>query len=166
MLAIMLAGLAGCGFSLKGSQALPKGLPRAAVVAPIDSQLAPALERLLREVGVALVAPEQATAQFHILSEAAPARILTVGPEGRVREFRVEATARVRVVRSDGRETLLQDLASSRDFVYDPTRVLGKGIEQELVVEALFDELARQVLAQAERLPTQAPDTSDANQGA
>jgi LPS-assembly lipoprotein len=103
----------------------------------------------LRGAGVVLVeSPFDATATFSILSDIPGQRVLSVSARNVPREFEVFYTVFYSVQAKD--VTLLEPSSQTltRDYTWDETQVLGKEKEEELLREAIVDDLVRIVLIQ------------------
>ena len=89
-----------------------------------------------------------ATATLTISHDETDQRVLSVSARNVPTEYEVYYSIAYSL--DSGRVSLLetQSLTVTRDYTYDPTFVLGKGREQELLREALVDDLVRIVLKQ------------------
>ncbi len=107
----------------------------------------------LAAAGVDVVeSPDAATAVFSLLFDETGQRVLSVSARNTPAEFEVFYSIEYALV-SDG-ESLLpqQDLTLTRYYVYDETLVLGKAREEELLRQAIVDDLVRIVLKQVSTL--------------
>ena len=103
----------------------------------------------LRLAGVQLVDDaSNATATFAILYDRTDQRVLSVSARNVPTQFEVYYT--IEYTLDSGAKNLLelQTLTLTRDYTYDPTLVLGKAHEQELLRDAIVDDLVRIVLKQ------------------
>ena len=113
------------------------------------SQFYRELRRNLQAVGVeVLESPEGATATLSILYDLTDQRVLSVSARNVPTEFEVFYTVRYSI--TSGGQSLLepQDLTLTRDYTYDATLVLGKAHEEQLMRDAIVDDLVRIVLKQ------------------
>jgi LPS-assembly lipoprotein len=147
---LLCLSLAACGFQLRGSGSLPPALERTQVVG------LSALDPIARELAAQLQArgarvvddPAQATAVLSVARiEDDKERVLSVGSDGRVREYEITQSVRFRV---DGRGNDLrlpeETLSVSRDLRFDPEGVLAADREEQLLREAMDRELAQMIL--------------------
>lgn len=107
------------------------------------------LRAALKSAGVQLVDdPTDATATFTISYDETDQRVLSVSARNVPTEYEVHYT--VEYVLNGGTRNLLesQSLTATRDYTYDSTLVIGKAREQELLREAIVDDLVRIVLKQ------------------
>ena len=141
---------AGCGFSLRGATATPEAMQRTYIDTPDRfSQFYRELRRNLQAAGVEVLdSPEGATATLSILYDFTDQRVLSVSARNVPTEFEVFYTVRYAI--SNGAESLLepQELTLTRDYTYDATLVLGKAKEEQLMRDAIVDDLVRIVLKQ------------------
>lgn len=142
--------LAGCGFQLQGTITTPTEMERTYISASDDRSL---FYREFREAliaaGVNLVDAEtNATATFTILYDHTDQRVLSVSARNVPTEYEVYYT--IEYTLDSGANNLLepQMLTLTRDYTYDPTLVLGKEHEQQLLRDAIVDDLVRIVLKQ------------------
>ena len=135
---------------MQGALTIPDGMERTYVEA--DDTFSPfyrTLTRDLRASGVTLVdSMEEATAVLTIYQDQTDQRVLSVSARNVPTEFEVFYVIRYGLM--SGEETLLevQDLSATRSYTYDPTLVLGKAAEQEIMRNAIVDDLVRILLKQ------------------
>ncbi len=113
------------------------------------SQFTRALRRELESVGVDVVdSPSDATATLTILFDDTGQRVLSVSARNVPTEFEVFYTVEYRL--SAGETDLLaaRPLTVTRDYTYDETRVLGKAREEQLLRDAIVEDLVRIVMKQ------------------
>ena len=142
--------LAGCGFQLQGTVTTPTEMERTYISTSDNRSL---FYRELREAllaaDVRLVDSEtEATATFTILYDRTDQRVLSVSARNVPTEYEVYYTIEYSL--DSGAKNLLepQTLTLTRDYTFDPTLVLGKEHEQQLLLYAIVDDLVRIVLKQ------------------
>jgi LPS-assembly lipoprotein len=147
---LLLPFIAACGFSLQGSASVPAAMQRTYIETPDRfSQFYRELRRKLQVAGVeVLESPADATATLSILYDFTDQRVLSVSARNVPTEFEVFYTVRYAI--TSGKENLLeaQELTLTRDYTYDATLVLGKAKEEQLMRDAIVDDLVRIVLKQ------------------
>jgi len=133
---LLAALLAGCGFHLRGSAALP---PAMAVTFIKSNQpystLVDDFATALKSHGVTVTQERgEATAVLSVLDSDIETRILSVDTAGKVLEYEIQQTLRFDVVSARG-ETVVpeQTVSMNRDYLYSNTDVLGKRREKEVV---------------------------------
>ena len=97
---------------------------------------------------VIVESPLDATATFAVLADDTGQRVLSVSARNVPTEFEVFYTVAYQV--ATDQDTLLDTRTQTltRDYTWDETRVLGKEKEEELLREAIVDDLVRVVLIQ------------------
>ncbi|MBT8082678.1 MAG: hypothetical protein KJP08_04270 [Gammaproteobacteria bacterium] len=148
---IGIAALLGaCGFHLQGALATPPEMERTYIAADDRHSLFyRELRVALDSAGVDIVDSSiDATATLTISYDETDQRVLSVSARNVPTEYEVYYTIAYSL--DNGRDNLLetQTLTVTRDYTYDSTLVLGKGREQELLRQALVDDLVRIVLKQ------------------
>ena len=142
--------LAGCGFQLQGAVTIPEAMQQTWIdTADRKSLFYRELRRALLNAGAQLVdSPDDATAVFSIYFDDTDQRVLSVSARNVPTEFEVFYTIQYGLV--SGERTLIeqQDLTLTRDYTYDPTLVLGKAAEEQVIRESIVDDLVRIVLKQ------------------
>jgi len=107
------------------------------------------LREALQSAGVQLVDDAtNATAIFTISYDHTDQRVMSVSARNVPTEYEVFYT--IEYALDSGAKSLLESqmLVLTRDYTYDPTLVLGKAHEQELLRDAIVDDLVRIVLKQ------------------
>lgn len=160
---VALAGLAGCGFQLRGALQVPQEMTRTYIATDERHSLFyQRFRRALEDAGVQVVdSPVEATAEFAILTDDTGQRVLSVSARNIPREYEVYYTIYYSL--QNGEQVLLapQLQTVTRDYTYDETRVLGKAKEEELMREAIVDDLVRIVLIQLSALQPAAAASAD-----
>ena len=153
-LLVAACGLAACGFQLRAAPDIPAEMSRTYISANDRySQFYRKLRDELGNAGVQLVdSPAKSSAVFSILADETDRRVLSVSARNVPREYEVYYTIYYSV--ESGNDTIMtpQSLTLTRDYTYDETLVLGKAREEELLREAIVDDLVRIVLKQLSSL--------------
>ncbi|HEX2139748.1 MAG TPA: LPS assembly lipoprotein LptE [Woeseiaceae bacterium] len=146
--------LAGCGFHLRGAPDIPPEMARTYIAT--DERYSLFYRKLaahLEQAGIELVdSPEKATAELVILADDTGQRVLSVSARNVPREYEVYYTIYYSLV--SGPAVLMEPQLKTltRDYTYDETRVLGKAREEDLLREAIADDLVRLVMFQLSSL--------------
>ena len=149
-----VAGLAACGFQLQGAFTAPPGMQRTYIAT--DDRYSPFLREFtarLRSSGVELTdSASDATATFTISFDETAQRVLSVSARNVPTEYEVFYTIAYGL--DAGAKNLLppQTLTLTRNYTYDSTLVLGKAREEELLREAIVQDLVRIVMKQISTL--------------
>lgn len=132
--------LAGCGFQLRGSAALP------AEMAVTYIQSSQPLSSLVEDFATALKARDvrvteqrtHATAVLRILDNEVEKRVLSVNTAGKVLEYELRQTVTFAVATAANQPLMEEQAVSlSRDYLYSNTDILGKEREDEEVRRTL-----------------------------
>jgi len=146
--------LAGCGFQLRGAASIPPEMARIYVAA--ESRHSLFYRQLLdglRQSGVEVVtAPAKATATFSIFADETGQRVLSVSARNVPREFEVFYTVEYSVETDEKTLLSLREQTLIRDYTWNEAQVLGKEKEEQLLREAIVDDLVRVVLIQLSAL--------------
>ncbi len=111
------------------------------------------LNEALRSSGVEIVDdPADSTAIFSINADDTGQRVLSVSARNVPREFEVFYTVVYGVTTSDKVILSPRTQTLTRDYTWDETLVLGKEKEEQLLREAIVDDLTRIVLIQLSAL--------------
>jgi len=151
---LVFASLTACGFHLQGAFAPPAGMERTYIAS--NDRYSPFLRELeaqLRAAGVELSeSAADATAIFTIFADETDQRVLSVSARNVPTEYEVFYTIIYSL--DSGADNLMpqQTLTLTRDYTYDSTLVLGKAREEELLREAIVDDLVRIVMKQISTL--------------
>jgi len=147
-------GLAACGFQLRAAPDIPAEMSHTYISADDKfSQFYRKLRDEFKNAGVHLVdSPAKASAVFSILADETAQRVLSVSARNVPREYEVFYTIYYAV--ESGNNTIMppQSLTRTRDYTYDETLVLGKAREEELLREAIVDDLVQVILKQLSSL--------------
>ncbi len=147
-------GLTACGFQLRAAPDIPAEMSRTYISA--DDKFSLFYRKLrgeLKNAGVQLVdSPAEASAVFSILADRTDQRVLSVSARNVPREYEVFYTIFYSV--ESGNNTIMppQSLTRTMDYTYDETLVLGKAREEELLREAIVDDLVQVILKQLSSL--------------
>ncbi len=165
---LLLFLLGGCGFHLRGVPDIPPEMARTYIdTADRYSLFYRKLEERLEQAGVQVVdSPAAATAQLVILADNTGQRVLSVSARNVPREYEVYYTILYSL--TSGQNVLVEQQLETltRDYTYDETRVLGKAKEEDLLREAIADDLVRLVMFQlssVDRPPLAGPPASEAS---
>jgi LPS-assembly lipoprotein len=143
----LAAGLAGCGFHIRGDTPLP--FKSMAIVGADGSSLVVDLRRTLRgNAKVAIVdRPDQAEVTLYIVSNTNDKSILTLSGGGRVREFQLSQKLVFRVANGAGVEWLpLSEINVRRDFSFNDSQAIAKEGEERLLLADMQADVVQQLI--------------------
>ena len=141
------AGLAACGFRLRGTQRLP--FDTVFIAAPTSSPLGIELARSIRAGTATRLAADRATAQavIEIVNESRSRDVLSVNAQGRAREYQLWLRMTFRVHDGKGREFIgPTTLAASRDLAISEAQILARESEEAQLFGDMQIDLVQQVL--------------------
>ncbi len=152
---ILIFSLTACGFHLRGSNSLP--FKSAVIQEQRAGTLAALVKQQLNEQGINTnpAKPEDANIVIHLMNENIERRVLVISAlTGKQEEVEINYRAEVEVKKVNG-EILLakQTLSLVRDLNIDPSIVLAKDAEEQVLREELVREIAAQVMRRLEKLP-------------
>jgi LPS-assembly lipoprotein len=145
---LLLLGLSGCGFHLRGEVSAPEELMPVYVQAETDSGVAQDLRETLTDGGIQLAqAPEQAKSQIRLFKERSSTRVLAVDGQGKVLERELIYQLEFDVLDSTGAEWVpRQRVVVTRAQVNPDVEVLGKQQEALLLRQDMEQELSGRIL--------------------
>ena len=143
---ISVLPLAGCGFQLRGTHAIP--YKSIYVDAHKDSAAAKQLSAALGKQGIVLAENAQSAEVMLKLSQEKKNRtILSLSGGGRVREYRLNYNLSYSLTGKDGKEIYPDSsIQLTRDFTYDDNQYLAKTAEESFLYRDLQDDAVQQIL--------------------
>ncbi len=150
----LLLALSACGFQLRSSLTVPTQMSSTYIeTADTYSLFYHKLRRELQSAGVRVVDNKaDASAVFSILSDETDQRVLSVSARNVPREYEVYYSVYYSVQAGNAVLMEPQLQTATRDYTYDETRVLGKSREEDLLRDAIANDLVRIVLIQLSAL--------------
>lgn len=146
LLLLMTLLLAACGFHLRGAVELPAGFERLAIVGLTEGDtLYRALASGLRASGVEVVPANEGVAVLRIANRQSERNVLSVGSDGRVREYGLVESFRARLERGD-QAGAWRVFRAERSLIYDPNDVLGKQAEEAQIRREMMRDLAMELM--------------------
>lgn len=149
LLVVLVAGLAACGFRLRGATDLPAVLQETQITgvaefAPLTLQL----RRLLISSGATVLpATARAESTLTIIGERLDKRVLSVDVQGRAAEYELNYRYSFQV--TDSKDNVLvppQRVVLTRDFRFDPDNVLATDAEEAQILDEMYRFAARQTM--------------------
>ena len=144
--AVLALALAGCGFQLRGTAALPFDtlyMPSTAAGIALD------LKRNIQSGTRTLVVddPNKASAVLDFVQEIREKVILSLGASGRVREYQLRYRVAFRVHDGKGGEFLpLSTVQLERDISFNDTDVLAKETEEQQLYRDMQFDMVQQIM--------------------
>jgi LPS-assembly lipoprotein len=147
LVAALGLGLAGCGFRLRGEQAI--ALRTIYLAVPPNSPVGAEIARNLRAAGDVTLVNDRKQAQgiVELLGETRDREVLAVNAQGRAREFTLRLSTRFRVVAPDGTELLAPTtLSARRDISINDADILAREQEEGLLYRDMQSDIVRQMI--------------------
>lgn len=144
--ALPAAGLTGCGFQLRGKDAIP--YRSLYIDAPETSLAARQLADVLRSRGMSVAETSKtADAIIRFAQERESRSVLALSGGGRVREYRLHYFLSYSLTGKDGQEIFpLAEIQQSRDFTYEDNQYLAKTAEENFLYRDLRDDAVQQIV--------------------
>ena len=139
-----------CGFQMQGALRTPPEMARTFIdIDDRNSFFARELRAQLRNADVEIVdSAAAATARLLVTFEDTDQRVLSVSARNVPTEYEVYYTIQYAIDAGQRRLLEPQTLTVTRNYTYDSTLVLGKAREEELLRDAIVEDLVRIVLKQ------------------
>lgn len=151
VLVAILSLLAGCGYHMRGSIALPAELKNIYVFG-VSSELNQELKEILKASnGKMASSPNEAGIVVKVLKEDIRRRILSVGSTGKSSEMELDYYLRFQLY--DNKENPLLDeqtLEIAREFFNDQTAVLAKENEELMIRKEIYRQAGRMLMVRAQ----------------
>ena len=159
LLAGATAGLAACGFRLRG--AMDFAFDTVAVTPETGGAVAPELIRVLGDrIRPVAPRPDQEPPQVivDILSEGREKSVVGTNSSGQVREFQLRLRVKFRMRTPQGR-TLIEEteVAQQRDISFSEAAVLSKEAEETLLFRDMQSDIVQQLLRRMAAVKTLSP---------
>ena len=146
-LAATVALLSGCGFHLRGPQALDFATVHIHV--PEQSEFGAQLRRLIATTGTTRVEEDaaRAEARLQILANDRGREILSLTGAGKVREYQLVQALRFQLLDRAGKALIPPtSLSARREYTFDDSQVLGKEQEEALLYRDMQNDLVQQLM--------------------
>ena len=151
---IAAALLTGCGFHLEGRTPLPESMKGAYVQATdLQTDFAQSLRKALLSSGARPPAEKRsASSVVNILKDDVVRRTLSVSAQNKPNEYEITYNVRFSVTSGDKELLAPQDIAATRSYSFDETRLLAKEHEEAILRQAMAHDLADRVIRQLSSL--------------
>ena len=158
---VLAVTVAGCGFQLQGAGVLPDVVATTYVEAPQRfTEFHARLTDALAAQGVELAeSRDDAGAVLRILEDTTGQRVLSVSARNTPQEYEVFYAVGFSLEAGGAALIGNEFLVATRSYSYDPTQVLGMSAEEQVLREALAEDLARRVLRRIAGVQARIPVT-------
>ena len=152
LLGALAVNLGGCGFQLQGAGLLPEAVATTYLESSNQySEFHRSLTDALTARGVEVTESRaEAGAVLRILEDTSGQRVLSVSARNTPQEYEVFYAIGFSLEADGGSLIDNEFLVATRSYSYDPTQVLGMSAEEQVLREALAEDLARRVLRRIE----------------
>ena len=147
----LTAGLAGCGFALRGQATLPYKTIYLGFSG--NNELGANLRRNIRYTSSTEVVdrPQDAEALFQMMSEDRQKIILTLDGQGRVRDYELIYRVVFRVHDGKGREFMPPtEISLRREISFNDSALMAKEAEERLIYREMQADLVQQIMRRLE----------------
>jgi LPS-assembly lipoprotein len=143
----MLA-LAGCGFHLRGSAAMPKGMERVHITVGGGGDFQRKLARALLASNVTLEEKSgPGIAELHVPAQNVSVQSLTINGAAQVTEFAVRLHVVFNATDADGKTIAApQTIDMQREYSYDASQPVGTQSQVEQIQDSLIDDAVQALL--------------------
>jgi LPS-assembly lipoprotein len=151
---VTMLALAGCGFHLQGAVRLPEGVRSVYVAAPDElTPFAVALKQSLERSG-ASIATSAAAADtvLRVTKDRNGRRVLSVSSRNTPQEYEVYYNIEYSIDRAGKEVVPTQPLELTRNFSFEESQLLAKDHEEEVLRDAMAQDLAILVVRRIESL--------------
>lgn len=151
----LLAALAGCGFSLRGTTPDSQlAFESVYVDAPNGTPLERDLRNAVRSGGTTLAAdPKSAQVLLRVLSQREEKKLMTLNLQGQVREFVLTYRVHFEVADAENKKLLQPpEIALQTIVSYSESQALAKELEERLTYDDLRRDAVSQIMRQLARV--------------
>jgi len=140
--------LAGCGFHLRQSVALPPSMQRIHLAMSGGGDLQRNLARALRNSGITIEdASGPGIAELAVPVARFSTQMLSISGGARITEYSVQYTVKFSVADATGTVLLPeQNIQMSREYSYDATNTIGNQAQVEEIQRSLIDDMVQSIL--------------------
>lgn len=144
----LAALLAGCGFHLRQSVALPSSMQRIHLAVNNGGDLQRNLARALRNSGITIEDDSgPGVAELVVPVARFSTQTLSISGGARITEYSVQYQVNFSVVDATGKVLLPeQTVQMSRDYSYDATNTIGNQAQVEEIQRSLIDDMVQSIL--------------------
>lgn len=156
LLLLMLIVVSGCGFHLRGTVPLPEVLKRVYIVSDAHSIRAKLSDAITSSGGAIVNSAEMASAVITVYSISKGRDVKSVSGQGRVREYTIRYAIEVGVKTPAGKILLpKQHVMRSRDIAFTEAEVVGKAVEESIILTELEREMIPTILHKLQHISTE-----------
>ena len=137
--------LSACGFQLRGSF---ESNFDSIYISGGTKDFTKILKKRVKQAGIKIISSSEAERSVEIISDTFTKNILSIGGDGKVREYEVKYQVSYRFKSQDGAWSKPIDLEVMREYAYDDDDLLAKGAEEATLVKGMKDQIIRTMVSQ------------------
>ena len=137
--------LSACGFQLRGSF---ESNFDSIYISGGTKDFTKILKKRVKQAGIKIISSSEAERSVEIISNTFTKNILSIGGDGKVREYEIKYQVSYRFKSQDGAWSKPIDLEVMREYAYDDDDLLAKGAEEATLVKGMKDQIIRTMVSQ------------------
>jgi|TARA_B110000027_G_C16091591_1_gene288732 LPS-assembly lipoprotein len=137
--------LSACGFQLRGSF---ESNFDSIYISGGTKDFTKILKKRVKQAGIKIKSSSEAERSVEIISDTFTKNILSIGGDGKVREYEIKYQVSYRFKSQDGAWSKPIDLEVMREYAYDDDDLLAKGAEEATLVKGMKDQIIRTMVSQ------------------
>tara|TARA_B100000767_G_C19752025_1_gene531248 strand:+ start:438 stop:914 length:477 start_codon:yes stop_codon:yes gene_type:complete len=137
--------LSACGFQLRGSF---ESNFDSIYISGGTKDFTKILKKRVKQAGIKIKSSSEAERSVEIISDTFTKNILSIGGDGKVREYEVKYQVSYRFKSQDGEWSKPIDLEVMREYAYDDDDLLAKGAEEATLLKGMKDQIIRTMVSQ------------------
>ena len=137
--------LSACGFQLRGSF---ESNFDSIYISGGTKGFTKILKKRVKQAGIKIKSSSEAERSVEIISDTFTKKILSIGGDGKVREYEVKYQVSYRFKSQDGEWSKPIDLEVMREYAYDDDDLLAKGAEEATLLKGMKDQIIRTMVSQ------------------
>ena len=137
--------LSACGFQLRGSF---ESNFDSIYISGGTKGFTKILKKRVKQAGIKIKSSSEAERSVEIISDTFTKNILSIGGDGKVREYEVKYQVSYRFKSQDGEWSKPIDLEVMREYAYDDDDLLAKGAEEATLLKGMKDQIIRTMVSQ------------------
>ena len=137
--------LSACGFQLRGSF---ESNFDSIYISGGTNDFTKILKKRVKQAGIKIKSSSEAERLVEIISDTFTKNILSIGGDGKVREYEVKYQVSYRFKSQGGAWSKPIDLEVMREYAYDDDDLLAKGAEEATLLKGMKDQIIRTMVSQ------------------
>ena len=134
-----------CGFQLRGSF---ESTFESIYISGGTKDFTKILKKRVKQAGIKIKSISEAERSVEIITNKFNKKILSLGGDGKVREYEINYKVSYRFKSQKGEWSKAIDLEVMREYAYDDDDLLAKGAEEATLVKGMKDQIIRTMVSQ------------------